>query len=257
MYNLQYILHYISLAQQMPEGPEVYFLGKELQKYIGSTVTINTNIDKYQSLMRFNSSILSNVRVCGKQLILAFETNNVIKEVSFHLGLTGIFSYNSNVSTKVEFIFNGVKGVAYVYLNDIMNIGYIDEPKKCNDILGMDGETFAKLFKEAKEKHKLWTISDFLIDQNYIAGIGNYLRSEILYICDIHPETKLSDIKDIAKLYNCINVILKEVFNAGGSSNYKGLTEGKYKFKVYRRKKTDRGETVKITKIKNRSIYHV
>ena len=33
-----------------------------------------------------------------------------------------------------------------------------------------------------------------LLDQHFIAGLGNYLRSEILFDARLHPERKLSDL---------------------------------------------------------------
>ena len=48
-------------------------------------------------------------------------------------------------------------------------------------------------------------IKNFLLDQNFVSGIGNIYASEILYLCKIKPEKKAKYLsKKIVKKYQLI-----------------------------------------------------
>lgn len=47
---------------------------------------------------------------------------------------------------------------------------------------------------KAMEDNAELTVSQFLLSQKFIAGVGNIIRNEVLFRCRIHPETKLKDL---------------------------------------------------------------
>ena len=92
-------------------------------------------------------------------------------------------------------------------------------------------------------KGKKKNIKNFLIDQNFVSGIGNIYASEILFLSKIDPNKKVSLLKKI-ELEKIILNSKKVLFNAikkGGSSirdfkNTSGKKGGFQKdFKVYER----------------------
>ena len=98
------------------------------------------------------------------------------------------------------------------------------------------------------------------MNQKKISGIGNYLRSEILYDAKINPfitigklnSNKIKDLfKSIVKIskksFNSQNVILKD------EKNY----TDEFEFKVYQQDKTPKGEKVYRKVIKGRSVFYV
>ncbi|MCM8823811.1 MAG: DNA-formamidopyrimidine glycosylase [Candidatus Omnitrophica bacterium] len=99
-------------------------------------------------------------------------------------------------------------------------------------------EEFIGLFKDKKTK-----IKPLLMDQNFLAGVGNVYAQESLFCAGIHPErsTQRLEIKELSKLYDCLISILKEAIEKKGSSvdTYRQIDgqEGNYVpfLKVYQR----------------------
>ena len=74
-----------------------------------------------------------------------------------------------------------------------------------------DVEEFKKRLLLPFNKQKTSFISEALLNQNIIAGIGNKYKSEILFVCGINPFMQISqlDIKEQNQLYEKIPKILK------------------------------------------------
>lgn len=70
----------------------------------------------------------------------------------------------------------------------------------------MDIETTFKVFKTQirKKKYENKSIGLVLMDQKMISGIGNYLRSDILWLSKISPYRKIKNLSDneLKKIYN-------------------------------------------------------
>tara|TARA_Y100000816_G_C25942401_1_gene491538 strand:- start:156 stop:791 length:636 start_codon:yes stop_codon:yes gene_type:complete len=97
------------------------------------------------------------------------------------------------------------------------------------------------IFSFLKNKNK--NIKNFLLDQNFVSGIGNIYASEILYLSKIKPDKKgrLLKIEECEKLEINSKIILLNAIKKGGSSirNFKSIIgkEGNFQknFKVYQR----------------------
>lgn len=46
----------------------------------------------------------------------------------------------------------------------------------------------------AKDRFQKKALHGLLLDQSFVAGLGNYLRSEILYRCSLAPETRVGEL---------------------------------------------------------------
>lgn len=68
-----------------------------------------------------------------------------------------------------------------------------------------------KLFQNRK-------LTTLLLDQGFISGIGNYLRSEILFYAGVHPSLKLTDCsqKQVEKLANATFKLARRSYETGG-----------------------------------------
>ena len=82
------------------------------------------------------------------------------------------------------------------------------------------------------------------MDQKIISGVGNYLKSESLYLAKLSPHRKVSDISDskLKILKQAIQSTIKSSYLSGGATihtflDYDGK-EGKYsrRFAVYNEK---------------------
>jgi formamidopyrimidine-DNA glycosylase len=80
---------------------------------------------------------------------------------------------------------------------------------------GFTVERFEKLFEKKKGK-----VKQVLMDQNFIAGIGNIYASEILFEARIHPEEDVSNLDkdDLKKIYDAMRRILEESIRLKGDS---------------------------------------
>ena len=93
----------------------------------------------------------------------------------------------------------------------------------------------------------------FLLNQNKISGIGNYLRSDILFHAKISPFRTLKSLsdKDLEVLLKSINHIICHSVNMQLKNGIYA-----YNFLVYNRKETKNGDKVIREKIgKDRNIY--
>lgn len=100
-----------------------------------------------------------------------------------------------------------------------------------------------KILKECLNKKANGKIKTVLMDQSIIAGIGNIYSDEILWQTRVHPERKVSDIKDkeIKLIFKAIKETLAKGIDFGGDSmsdyrNIHGLP-GKFQLhhEAYRR----------------------
>ncbi len=118
--------------------------------------------------------------------------------------------------------------------------------------------TLDKFKKMVSNRKKM--IKPLVMDQHFLAGIGNIYASDALWIAKIHPKTKAVELtkKEVKQLYKAIKSVLKEgIENCGDSMVDFRLpdgTKGNYqnKQKVYNREGEvcNRCEKEKIKKIK-------
>jgi len=72
--------------------------------------------------------------------------------------------------------------------------------KKTLDKLGPDiltDEFSLDIWKELVEKHKQKNITSFLMNQDIISGIGNYIKAEALYYAKISPLRKTGSLNEV------------------------------------------------------------
>ncbi len=255
----------------MPELPEVEIvrqsLDKEIkQKKVKKVIIRNRNL-RFKLPLNFsnflkNLKILS-VRRFSKYIILGLSNGSYC---ILHLGMSGTIHlvhnlkknsitntsfYNSPFLPRkhnhVEIIFDKVK----IIYNDPRRFGFFEIIKNKKLLeerfshLGPEpfdnrfNKEYVFTFFKGKEKN----IKNYLIDQNFVSGIGNIYASEILYLSRINPHKKVNKIKkkDCEKIIINSKKILLEAIKKGGSSirdfmNISGV-KGSFQnnFKVYQR----------------------
>ena len=258
----------------MPELPEVEVVKKSLEQKIKNLtikrVFINNNKLRYKvNNKKFNKikkqKIIS-IKRRSKYLLINLNQNLTILA---HLGMTGKFFIldEKNKKHKTSFYYSVKKdeskhdhitfylsqGYKLIY-NDVRKFGFIKlyESKKvyqCNHLKSLGPEPLTKLFNlKYITKYflcKKKNIKDILMDQKFVAGLGNIYCNEILFSCKINPQRTANNIKkkDLINMMMFTKKILKKSIIAGGSSikNFANV-EGKIgnfqqKFNVYNRDK--------------------
>ena len=176
------------------------------------------------------------------------------------LGMTGWWSETAGYHPRAALCVNDDKHMVY---NDMRNFGtfkfvstYDELKKKLNslgpDLLSEDVslDAFKKSLTKGKRAEK--PISQLLMDQSVVSGIGNYLKAEILYSCKISPHRLCQDISDgeFESLLYASRSIMKLSYSTGGATirNYKDTTgkNGMYtrRFAVYNQKSDPLGNAV-------------
>jgi formamidopyrimidine-DNA glycosylase len=90
------------------------------------------------------------------------------------------------------------------------------------------------------------------MNQSLFAGVGNYIKCEMLYRCRISPHRLVQDLTqdEICQLWNWGKLIMRASYDQGGASirNYRqvnGETGGfTFEFEVYAQKQDPNGNTV-------------
>lgn len=77
-----------------------------------------------------------------------------------------------------------------------------------------------KAWETMREKNKNKNITSFLINQNIISGIGNYIKDEALYYAKISPYRKVKTLSEAeaSNLYEGIRIISRISYNKNGLS---------------------------------------
>jgi formamidopyrimidine-DNA glycosylase len=235
----------------MPELPEVETIKRQLEKIvIGKKIKRKT---------------IKNVRRRGKLIIFDFSDNSCLV---FHLKMTGQLLVNKkpNIYTRVSFSI----GNNLLIFNDIRKFGWYKFLKNSKDIeknLGLEPLEMEKIeFENVLKKHRKSRIKPFLLNQKFIAGIGNIYADEILWRARIKPQRLIKNIKpkEINNLFTSIKEILRLAIKYKGSSinNYVDIFGRKGSFvkyhKVYDKEdeKCPRCKSlIKRIKINSRSSY--
>ncbi len=255
----------------MPELPEVEVVRQSLtkkikQKKIKKVIVRNRNLrlkipynfeillrkQKIIKIDRFSKYLifyLSNKTYCllhlgmsGTVHIILNNKKNLFSNASF---------YNSPILPQkhnhVEIIFKDLK----IIYNDPRRFGFFQIIKNSNllekKFAHLGPEPFQSKFNldyvfsffKGKEK----SIKSFLLDQNFVSGIGNIYANEILFLTKINPNKKASLLKkkDCKKIINISKKVLIKAIKKGGSSirDFKNISgkKGTFQkdFKVYER----------------------
>ncbi|MFX1378648.1 MAG: Fpg/Nei family DNA glycosylase [Promethearchaeota archaeon] len=206
----------------MPELPEVetfkhYFDETSLNQTISSLKIIdnrilNANESELRKLV-INNKFKSSTRH-GKHLLVNLGQGYLI----MHFGMTGDLEYYNKKDedpkySKVIFYFNNGYNLAYTSQR---MFGRIDIANSIEDFiqkkkLGPDGLKMSfEEFKRALNKRSA-LIKNALMNQSFIAGIGNIYSDEILFKSKINPYSKIDSLTEnqAKELFDNIKKVLK------------------------------------------------
>ena len=256
----------------MPELPEVEIVRQSLdkkikEKKVKKVLVRNRNL-RAEIPLNFSRFLegkkITKVKRFSKYLIICLSNKSYCL---LHLGMSGTIHliynqkkslitntsfYSSPILPKkhnhVEIIFDDLK----IVYNDPRRFGFFE--LVANEYF-LD-KRFSKLGPEPFQsefnlnyiysflKGKKKNIKNFLLDQNFVSGIGNIYASEILFLCKIKPDRKVSllnkeDCKKI--IFNSRKVLFNAIKKGGSSIRDFKNTAGKSgnfqkNFNVYERK---------------------
>ena len=255
----------------MPELPEVEIVRRSLDKKIKQKKVIKVLVRNRN--LRFKipsnfSTFLKNQKIIKVERISKYLILYLSKKgyCILHLGMSGTIHIIENKRKKLltntsfysspllpkkhnhlELIFENFK----VVYNDPRRFGFFQIIENKNLLVKrfnhLGPEPFDARFNEnyvihfLKKKEK--KIKNFLLDQNFVSGIGNIYASEILFLSKINPNKKAGLINKIEckEIIKNSKKVLSDAISRGGSSikDFKNILgkEGNFQknFKVYQR----------------------
>ena len=192
----------------MPEGPECHKLAMILDerrgeqfltdvRIIGGRYKTHGPFAGYSELVRGcatgNGLRLEGVAARGKLIVFMFEGG-----VHLHctLGLKGGWSRHKRKHSGVCLVFsNGLE-----WFDDQLHYGTLrvcTEEQTLAKIMSLgpdvcrpSGDLTLAYLQGIIRKRPNWDIAKLLMDQSLLAGLGNYLKSDVLYACGIHPSSR-------------------------------------------------------------------
>ena len=218
----------------MPELPEVETIRQQLEKeIIGKRVKeievkdprmINVPAKEFKETLE--GAKVKDIRRRAKLLIVDFDNGY---SLIVHLKLTGNLIYNQKADkrTNVCFIFRGGDRLVY---QDIRKLGYMklmrtDLAKDTIHAHNFGPEVLDKDFtleefqKKISQKKKS-KIKPLLMDQKFLAGIGNVYSQEACFRAGIKPQRLASSLskEEIKRLYEELRKILVQALKYRGAS---------------------------------------
>src|SRR3989344_5421561 len=190
----------------MPELPEVETIRRQLfKKIIGK---------------KLEGREITDVRRRAKILMLDFDDGT---SLIFHLMLTGQLIFNGKPSQHTRKVFNFDDGSQLIF-NDARKFGWWKKVKNTREIEKSFGpeapDISLAMLKNILEKRPNAKIKPLLMDQKFIAGIGNIYSDEILFASRINPLRRVKTLseKDIRKIFQNIKKILKAAIRYRGTT---------------------------------------
>ena len=211
----------------------------------GRTVTDILRFSKYIILSLDNSSLcLIHLGMSGTLHLINNKKKNKITNLSFY--------HSKTLPKKHNHIQIKFSNFTIVY-NDPRRFGFFKVFKNKNELnkyfekKGPEAISSKFNYKYIKNKleNKSKNIKNFLLDQNFVSGIGNIYSNEILFYCKINPlkPAKKINNENIHNISKYSKLVLNLAIKYGGSSirdfkNIKGVSGSfQNEFKVYDREK--------------------
>src|SRR3989344_6609198 len=226
----------------MPELPEVETIVRQLQRtVVGRTIERVEVLDKMvdSRLKRITPIKIRGVERRAKYIIIRLGKQ---KSILVHLAMPGHFRFfpkGKKIGPEErKFV------VAKFYLDDgsllthnsIRKFGMVKliNQKQLEQKLGKLGpeplspELTLDVFKKVLSKKKKANLKVTLLDQNFIAGMGNIYAQEILYHARIDPRRKIENLSEmeVKKLYLQMKKVLQSAVVHQGTTidNYSHMT---------------------------------
>ena len=170
----------------MPEGPSIAILRDEASIFVNQLVLRAYGNAKIP-MQRLESRRVADLRSFGKQILLLFDGFYV----RVHLLMFGSYRINEQRSI--------VPRLGLVFPNGTLNF-YNGSVKLLegnpDDIYDWRVDIMSDAWDEKLVRKKFRALADTLVcdallDQDVFAGVGNIIKNEVLYLCKVHPLSRV------------------------------------------------------------------
>lgn len=218
----------------MPELPEVETIRRGLERAVRGLEISKTEVLLPQMIRsgldlipRFRRKKITSVERAGKHLVI-----NLHHELCLviHLGMSGkilLLPKSSPLPKHTHLVVHFRKFAKKLCYNDPRRFGYVHlvasqalKNLDCLLKLGPDATKLTKKRFSRMVKAKRRMLKPLLLDQGFIAGLGNIYSDEALYKAKIHPRRLSHTLRSsqLDSLLMAIRTTLRQAIVAGGSS---------------------------------------
>ena len=261
----------------MPEGPEVKRTTERLNRFLQGSKLQEIVVEDEgwfknqvrdevaERLTKLSAGPLEIQQVNCKGKFIYFQIGKF--DIHHTLGMTGTWRFPGKGDHKHRrLVLKTDKGeICYV---DYRKFGtfkiFHDKPETLQKKLGTLGpdllneEVSEDLFlsrmrgEHTRKGYNHKEVTQVMMDQKAVAGIGNYIKAEALYMAEINPKARVGDLSDaeIRELGRASIWVIKASYKARGATirNYKlpngDVGDYKFEFQVYSQKTDPSGNKV-------------
>ncbi|MBM7624605.1 bifunctional DNA-formamidopyrimidine glycosylase/DNA-(apurinic or apyrimidinic site) lyase [Sporohalobacter salinus] len=221
----------------MPELPEVQTVVDTLKETVLNKEIIDIEVKNEKLIADLKveefidilvGSRIENIRRRGKYIIIELDTDYYLVT---HLRMTGRFVYckKQDEDDKYDYIFFKFRG------DDELRLGskrkftrtyLVDDLSEAGSLTKLGPEPLSDKFTLDRFKEIISTrrgkIKPLLLNQKFLAGLGNIYVDEALFISQIHPLRKADTLteQEIENLYHAIRQVLTEGIKHRGTTKW-------------------------------------
>ena len=227
----------------MPEGPEVECTRLSLQIIFNKKIkqieltNLSQKYKKYRSKQKeiniFEGKKIRTIERKGKFLIWMFNSDRVILN---HLGMSGKWIFvnkGEEMPSHAKVLIKFLESDQILVFDDVRNFGQFRIFESYESVLqynpikkmGLDGLALpfpidSFLTKLKKKNYNGRKIGDILLDQKFVAGMGNIYRSESLFRAKVNPLKLVEDLslQERKNLGYAISDVLHKALECQGST---------------------------------------
>ena len=217
----------------MPEGPEIRRAADTVSAALKGhkTQQVHFGLDRLKPYQGALTGVrVERIDTHGKAMLTRFENGLTIYSHNQLYGrwFTGDADWTPDTNRSLRLAIRNNYASALLYsASDIEVVnaqGLAEHPflvKLGPDVLATTTSSdivFNRLNNPRFTKRRL---GNLLTDQSFVAGLGNYLRCEILFVCGLHPSIPLKQCRDIQidKLAQAILALPRQSYETGGITN--------------------------------------
>lgn len=189
----------------MPEGPEIRRAADKLEKAIAHKPTTAVffafeHLKPYEE--KLTGRTVEAIETFGKAIVTRFDNELCVYSHNQLYGIWMVRAAHDYPPTKrqLRFAIHTAKKSALLYSASDISVMHASEvphhPFIRNlgpDVLKATTDEATVLAQVSSPKFRRRSFTALLLDQGFLCGIGNYLRSEILFVAGIHPALRPMD----------------------------------------------------------------
>jgi endonuclease-8 len=183
----------------VPEGDSLRRAAARLQPLVGQQVEVETPHPRAavkRIAERLDGRRLESVEAVGKNLLLRFEGGAVLRS---HLRMTGRWRLELRGTKRVGrpwLVLRGATHEGVLWNGPILELGTGDVARRLGpDVLDEPLELDA-IVRNLRATNQTRELGDALLDQRFVAGIGNMWKAEVLWEVKLSPWSRLRELSD-------------------------------------------------------------